>query len=489
MKNISLCRLIVKSNNNPMELPADLFYLICDYANVSSIRILYRTNSKFYKLGKKYINKKIYDKNPIMFGGFVQHYCMEKFTIELGLDGFNIPMSHYVKKNKVICSVLAYLGRLSLLKKAIVYGCKVKHDTPTFAARSGYVDILHFCKTLLPFEWDIRRQIENLAAANNQLDVLIYLDEHDGITCYRNVVDNSTEKGHLNILQWCHRRNPIPINQQLAVKCGHLHILKWSAETCLIKFKSLLCDVIFFNQVHILRWIIDEGHMLQNKHYKIAIENDATDVIKWILLEYPNPPVDLIRNYAVVHDKKHVFQILIDCGHVIGESMFQIAMNQRSKYIMTWMVKQNILTHKIKIVNQRWPSDVYCATVEEIEPVKELLLARNLIHLDTSTCIKIIQWECIGYIVNKIHNIPKSPYHFIIGNSNVNRIPYDDKDAGNGQKLFYFDADGQMEMLPLGNGCNCWWYLLACTLTGINKSYVSKMKECSYHKDLIHLRC
>ena len=69
-----------------MELLPELFDLIFAYTNISSIRIFCQTNKNFFELGQKYIKEKKPKYLPFMIDSYTN---IEKFTIELGLDGFD----------------------------------------------------------------------------------------------------------------------------------------------------------------------------------------------------------------------------------------------------------------------------------------------------------------------------------------------------------------------------------------------------------------
>ena len=273
-----------------MDIPAEIVDLICSFASVSSIRIFRRLCVRFNQLCGKHVEKRFYDK-PIFFVGYLQRHCMGKFTVELGLDDYAIPNSFYVPNNKIICSVLAYIGKLDLLKKAVLNGCDMPSNTPVCAAMNGHLDIVEYCDVL-----GFNNELNNIfqaAAKHGHVNILDYLKKyHDySYSFYENIVEAAMKNGHLNVLQW------VVAQKNLTAQ----------------DFQIISINASRYGHIHILQWILDYGYKLNENHYKIAIKNDQVDAIRWILNTFENYPVDLMQ-LTIKYDKPNVLQLLTEHG-------------------------------------------------------------------------------------------------------------------------------------------------------------------------------
>lgn len=244
-----------------MELPIELSELICTYLYVTDVRILARLCKSFTSWAKRQIDKKIFSNKPECFHDYLQYRCVEKFTIELAFDQYPIPESFYIKTNKVICSVHAYLGNLPLLRQAVSKGCNITENTFICAVESGQIDILKYCCTKFgePSESTLDEMIKKavICGYNRMLDYF-FLDE-----------------------SW-----------EITVQLGY-----WQTR---IGFYAAEYD-----RSDALQWMVDSGYGLDEFIFTYAIENKKYSVIRWGLKNF-----DKMTQLAIACDDPVVLQMI-----------------------------------------------------------------------------------------------------------------------------------------------------------------------------------
>ncbi len=297
-------------------LPTDLLEkVINNILFITDIRKLTQTCVLFNKLCKPYINKLEvkYMKNnkSYTFSKYLNNYCIEKFTIEITLDGYYelLDKKFYRKKNKIICSMLAFCGQEKLLCGAIskkcnydeytlmcsifantdviftylvkkIYGKLSKNYPHTDIVRNiGLSGNIHILK------WIYKNKLEHLlenqilydnAAYNDKLDIIIW--SYNNIGNLNSIYDSkfvntAAYKGYLNIIIWAHNVGYIKDNSfyYKAIKYGHVNIIEWAFQNNYANIN--LPKIIKSDNLNVLEWFIQHNKIIVDDKIHILIDN------------------------------------------------------------------------------------------------------------------------------------------------------------------------------------------------------------------------
>ncbi len=300
----------------------ELFELIRDsIIYVTDIRNLSRVNKKYNKSCEKRIIEleKLYRKKYIAldFTKYLNGRRVEKYTIEIILDKRYelIPENYYNQNNYIICSMLAFVGNLELLKYACSKLCPVSSYVSSCAIYNGHVDVLDWsrCNSEIPI--DPGSAGVNLGTGGHT-NVFEWLLENNAIICIGTIIYNATIKGHLHMLQFIQQHDLYKEkfytyttdSSQYAAQYGHIHILQWFYDNkyhlndnyCLIAADSGQIKVLDWalkhhmfieftdyeiivqnGHIEVLQWLIDNNFKLNTMICKLAVEYNQTDILKW----------------------------------------------------------------------------------------------------------------------------------------------------------------------------------------------------------------
>ncbi len=296
-------------------LPIDLLEkVINNVLLITDVKKLTQTCVLFNKLCKPYINKlevKYKNNNNIyIFSKHLDKYCIEKFTIEIILDGYYklLDKKFYRKKNKIICSMLAFCGQQELLRHAIskkcIYNdytllCSMYTNTDTifiylvkkklFGKLSSNCDLIvtniGMSGNIGILKWMYKNKFGHLcnnkklyesAAYADKLDIILWA--YDNIDDLENIYDSkfvniATKQGHLNIIIWAHSKSYIKDNSfyYKALKYGHLYIIDWA-------FKNNYGGTDFEKMMKVantksLTWLMQHNKIIIDNKFHILIDN------------------------------------------------------------------------------------------------------------------------------------------------------------------------------------------------------------------------
>ncbi len=211
-------------------LPNELIIIIFNYIQkITDKRQFLRTCKTYNKITKQSMLEYVCNYNVSQFN-YKHKYSVETFTLEICHDGyFNLIPEHYINKNnKILVSCLAYYNNVPLLELAKLKNCHL-----TYA------------------------------------------------------LEYSVLGGHIPMLVWCTNNN---FNKDLicciAIKCGHLHILKWLQE-CKYNFdikSSWTCNkAVEKSQLEILKFLRGIGCNWNSTTYQYALRTGDRELIEWMI--------------------------------------------------------------------------------------------------------------------------------------------------------------------------------------------------------------
>ncbi len=212
-------------------LPNELITSIFDFINLITDKRQFLKTSKFHNnlTMRSMLN---YEKNyNIPHFIYQLNYCMEKFTLELCHDGyFNLIPDHYIRvSNITLISCAAYYNNMSLLELAISKGCFTCR-VAEFGALGGHISVLQWC------------------------------------------VDNKFSRSYM---------------YSSAIRCGHLHILKWlqgqQHREFDITYPWMCNKAAEYGQLEILKFAREIGCPWNIHTYIYALRNGNEELIKYLV--------------------------------------------------------------------------------------------------------------------------------------------------------------------------------------------------------------
>ncbi len=275
----------------------ELFELVKDdIIYITDIRNLSRVNKKYNKSCEKRIIEleKLYRKKYIAldFTKYLNTHCVEKYTIEIILDERYelIPENYYNQNNYIICSMLAFVGNLELLKYACSKLCPVSSYVSSCAIYNGHVGVL---------DWIIRGNseilIDSLSAGVNlgtggHTNIFELLLENDIIMCIGTIIYNATIKGHLHMLQFIQQHyfykdkfyTHTTDSSQYAAQYGHLHILQWFYDNKYQLNDNCCLIAADCGQIKVLDWTLKHNIFTEFTDYGIIVQNGHIEVLQWL---------------------------------------------------------------------------------------------------------------------------------------------------------------------------------------------------------------
>ncbi len=237
-------------------LPNEIILIIFNYIEkITDKRQLLRTCQIYNKITKNLIK---YAENNFVLKYELKknHYCVEKFTLELCHDLYfdMIPIKYYNANNNIIMELLATYNKLELIKFAFNNGCLLSFIIYMRAIQNNNKDISRWMQKK-GFEWD----------------------------CY--TYEDSVKRGHLDVLIWATENGCLLGRKtcKLAAQYGHLDILKWArANGC--DWDSIVCDWAANNgDLEMLKWARKNGCQWSANTCFYAAENGHTETLNWAI--------------------------------------------------------------------------------------------------------------------------------------------------------------------------------------------------------------
>ncbi len=303
---------------------------ITDLRNLSLTCKLYNDQCvmKIIHLENKYLHK--YSK--FGFKGYLTNHCIEKFTIEIIMDGYYhlLTDKYYNIKNTIICSMLALKNKMELLNYAIGKQCLYDDYTLGCAACGGDINTFKVMIDLMPIKTYNSTVVNNVAFGGNieilkwlcnnnyndrfksfqfyellgrygQIELLEWCNNNLGTYHIINssFCNEAAKHNKLNIIRWAHEKEYIRESQfhVVAATNGQLNIIKWAHKHKYIKNNSFCSNAIRHGHINILQFALDNGY-LQNGllNMNISLKNCRhLNIIKW-----------LINNKQIIVNKFHV---------------------------------------------------------------------------------------------------------------------------------------------------------------------------------------
>ncbi|RLN91440.1 hypothetical protein BBJ28_00026181, partial [Nothophytophthora sp. Chile5] len=185
-----------------------------------------------------------------------------------------------------------YSGRLDVLQflhdefpgKMAEDAAVDSQDAVAHAAASGRLDLVQwYCEQKGPyaFGWNAM----DAAVAQNQMEVVLYLDAHLGNRCTRRGLELAALRGYLDVVRWLNDTRYYEIRTfrslENAIAGGHLHIVQYVMETVAVASASwtqaALTAAVAFGQREILQWLHDRAYTAaasRNRRFRFEIRTN-----------------------------------------------------------------------------------------------------------------------------------------------------------------------------------------------------------------------
>lgn len=363
-----------------LSLCFDIHGEISKFLCITDLRNLSRTCTLFNKIyGSKIENTEKYYFNKYNNMKFMAHfydYCIEKFTVEIILDGYYHLLSdkYYASNNTIICAMLAFTGKLDLLEYAIEKSCPLDVYMSKCASYNGHVQILTFlhnknvnliCQsgvtynaTLMEqikvFEW-LKKHYYNAINSFVQYSVLIgsvkMLQYHlnNGCAFDDKISKWAVERNNLNILQFL-LDNKLYIDKHLyvfATQYERLHILSWlKVNGFVMVYETIIREAIINKHTNILDWCL-ENNIEININVNIcqcSVLWWSIDVLNWAHkhgYEFDNNIWITVINGSHMNTKSlDILQWAIDKNLITYDTIYNYAENGNNKYVIEWILKK-----------------------------------------------------------------------------------------------------------------------------------------------------
>ncbi len=499
-------------------LPDELFDLICcNLKHITDIRNLSRVCKKYnLKCEQKIIDMELYYKKKYHNLDFVnrfEEYCVEKFTIEIVLDGYCnlLPSKYYNKNNEIMCSILAFCGNFELLKIAHLTSCPLVHYAASCAAHEGHVEILNWISNF--FDINMRIICSN-GAGNGHINILDWLINNKyemGRKELDMCIIKASRRGHMNVLEWLLKHNFIidtPKCIESTSDNSRIKILQWLFDNKLIVNSSFCEQAKNKGYLDILDFALNKGFIITNDNIELVIIEGHINVLQWLYDNNNFKPNNTCCINTIIHGKIDVLIWMLNHGCHIDETVFDYLIKYNrinmlqwlldNKYNMNYNIYETAIYHgKYDVVKWIITNNIY------IEPITleikshnykliKLLLNHDLLIINSTNFIEIlssdIDIETIQLIGEK-HFIIKKQYHFVIENSIIKIKNYESGPDLNKQKIIYYGNDGDIDICDFNCDCKCWWYfLIHCENRNQNVKNLAKCKisTCNKHTKYIN---
>lgn len=199
-----------------------------------------------------------------------------------------------------IVDLAAYYGRLDLIQWFYSMGIKGSFQAMDNAATNGYLDVV---------VWLHENQKEGCttkamdgACFNGHLDILDFLYKHRSEGMTLESLHVSIRKSNIAVLEWISKNLQYSFNEdsmRIAYACGNLKVIQWLHRKDVPIREFAIKEAIFYQYFHILQWTF-ENFVLNTNHYRLAIELDSVECIKYFVdiddeQQYLNIPLNSIN--------------------------------------------------------------------------------------------------------------------------------------------------------------------------------------------------
>ncbi len=247
-----------------------------------------------------YINKY----KGFRFSNLMNNYSIEKFTIEIVLDGYlKLLNENYFKNNTIICSALAFVGNLELLK----------YDYNKLYLNDKYMPLC--------------------ASYNGHDHVLKWLDDNGynfGVL-FSSIADNAIYCDHLNIYDWLETKN---IN--------------------LVDEKFNIYSVMYYNSIKIANLLLDKN-IIRQDHFDLIFKLDKPDILQLVISHKNiiiniNDHIDTINEYGPINILKfiktnsyHINYNNIKLNNIVGDNAEGLQWCKDNNIILNDVLCENII--------------------------------------------------------------------------------------------------------------------------------------------------
>lgn len=363
-----------------MDILPEIFHTIClDINKITDMRALSTVCHKYRDYCSKHIvnleSLYIEKCNKFVFHEKLLEHCIEKFIIEIILDGYDLPKKYYKTKNPLICPMFAFCGNFESLKFAYQQiGCMDKYVV-SCAAYNGNVDMLSWILTLDNFidkscytKFDsFGSQIDANAAAGGHVDVLNYAIQHHYGVCERVILIQAIENNHMNVIDWVLEHFNIKyknILQNMAYHIGRYdnincleHLMKTKTnllqnefDVFSLNFIERICAGTFDSGLtNVLDWLVKKGFDL-NEHFSYFCAESTIKhkkILQWILDNCTFAITSNQLESMIRYDMLDEIIIMCNHGQILPDDIYQKCIDCCSAKILHWLLS----TKKIDRLN------------------------------------------------------------------------------------------------------------------------------------------
>jgi uncharacterized CHY-type Zn-finger protein len=475
---------IIDSRNLPniiSTLPKDLLkYLFSHVERITDARNLSKVCTVFRDSIGEHIEKlKIAYQNDYV-GGLNDYLKMEdgakeKYTVEIILDGYChlLPEHYYSPDNKIICSALAFVGNLELLKVAKKRKCPIDNYTIRCASYRGHIDVLELLigNCLKYYECEICHEavislqlkvldwyqikvgicpltVQRYAMKEKQILVLDWMEQNNIHVRIGDCFTSAVRTGYVPLLRWAKNKNSEPYAgfYNDAVENGHPGVLLWALENNYLRNVPDWTLAISKEHTNVLDWAIEHGYVLNSSFYEKVVDSDKTTILEWT--------------------RKHNIEL--------NKSLCDLAVSNKNHNVLEWMIKTKMITKPVSMV-----------IIYQTLDTASILLKNNLLQLDTDTYLHLIKYGLILFdAINEEYFITKKQYHFVIYEMKIKQITYGPADDCSNQKIICCDHEGNYISDGFNCGHRCWWYFWLFSQLDERK-FLDKIFNCDVHQKYI----